>query len=118
MIGQVRRVLNTICAARGVTRADLLGPERSRRVSWPRQEAYTLLRETTLLSFSEIGRQIGGRDHTTVLKGVTAVSGRCARDPGYASGVDELRRLVAVGSKPVFFRHGAELGFSSMRAKT
>lgn len=40
---------------------------RARHISRPRQLAMYLARELTKLSFPDIGRRHGGRDHTTVL---------------------------------------------------
>ncbi len=55
---------------------DILGPSRHQFVSIPRQEVMWRLRMicwkdgSPKHSFPEIGRAIGGRDHTTVLSGV------------------------------------------------
>jgi len=51
----------------GLTKDDMLSPCRARRVARPRQIAMALTREMTKLSLPNIGRQYGGRDHTTVL---------------------------------------------------
>ena len=49
-------------------------PPRTARVAWPRQVAMYLARELTGESLPAIGRQFGGRDHTTVLHA-------CRREP-------------------------------------
>lgn len=55
---------------------DILGPSRHQFVTIPRQEVMWRLRMicwkdgSPKHSFPEIGRAIGGRDHTTVLSGV------------------------------------------------
>jgi hypothetical protein len=46
---------------------DILSKRKTAKVVLPRQVACYLARETTLQSLPEIGRAIGGRDHTTVL---------------------------------------------------
>lgn len=53
----------------GVTVADILGPGRTRRESWPRFEVFKQLKNRGW-SLPIIGRRIGGRDHTTVLSGI------------------------------------------------
>ena len=47
--------------------ADLKSARRSRSVARPRQVAIYLVRETTTKSFPEIGKEFGGRNHTTAL---------------------------------------------------
>ena len=46
---------------------DLKSKKRSRNISIPRQIAMYLCRTHTKLSLPEIGRQFGGKDHTTVI---------------------------------------------------
>lgn len=60
-------VIQAVCRATGVSRADLEGKQRDRRVVVPRQIAMYLLREETGLALSEVGALFGGRDHSTVL---------------------------------------------------
>jgi chromosomal replication initiator protein len=50
-----------------ITADELVSPDRARRVAWPRQIAMYLARELTSESLPAIGRQFGGRDHSTVL---------------------------------------------------
>jgi chromosomal replication initiator protein len=51
------------------------GQGRQREIVKPRQMAMFLLREEANLSYPKIGREIGGRDHTTVIHAVEKVGG-------------------------------------------
>ncbi len=53
-----------------------------------------LARELTGHSLPEIGRGIGGRNHTTVLHAVNRVSAAVHNDPVVRSAVDNLRRRL------------------------
>lgn len=53
--------------------SDIRGPERRRAVSRPRQVAMYIARRLTGRSYPAIGRQMGGRDHTTVLWGAKKI---------------------------------------------
>jgi len=45
----------------------------SRQISYPRQVAMYLVKELTQASLPEIGRQFGGKHHTTVLHSITKI---------------------------------------------
>lgn len=69
----VANILREVALEHGLTVAALIGQGRSRHIAWPRQEAYyKAFTECPHLSYPEIARRIGGRDHTTVLHGVRA----------------------------------------------
>lgn len=82
----VANILREVAQGYGLTVAALTGQGRSRHIAWPRQEAYyRAFTECSHLSYPEIARRIGGRDHTTVLHGVRA---HCERNgQSYAQAV-------------------------------
>jgi len=53
---------------------DLISSQRSRNIARPRQIAMSLSRELTSHSLPEIGSAFGGRDHTTVMHAVKAIT--------------------------------------------
>lgn len=53
---------------------DLISNQRSRNIARPRQIAMSLSRELTSHSLPEIGNAFGGRDHTTVMHAVKAIT--------------------------------------------
>ena len=57
----------TVAAFFGVTRTDVHSARKSHQVSLARQITMVLAREMTDLSFSDIARSLGGKNHTTVL---------------------------------------------------
>ena len=54
-----------------------------------------LAKTLTSLTYPEIGRQFGGRDHTTVMHAVRSIEGLIASDSGIAEDVQLLRSLLA-----------------------
>ncbi len=62
-------VLDGVCRYYNVERDRLKGKQRDRDIVWPRQVAMYLMREETGASLMQIGAELGGRDHTTVLHG-------------------------------------------------
>jgi chromosomal replication initiator protein len=79
----------------GLTRAELLTRSRQSNVALARQVAMYLARELTSESLPQIGRQFGGRDHTTVLHAHRRVSERLTQDKATSRAVDRLRRQLA-----------------------
>jgi chromosomal replication initiator protein len=74
----------------GVSPDELLSSTRTARVAWPRQVAMYLARELTGESLPAIGRQFGGRDHTTVLHAWRRTSARIASDEDSRQAVEKL----------------------------
>lgn len=68
----VAAILVEVAAKYGVTVLDIKSARRTRKLIIPRHEVCWRARHETLLSLPQIGRQLGGRDHTTILSGIRA----------------------------------------------
>ncbi|MBM3190174.1 MAG: chromosomal replication initiator protein DnaA, partial [Chloroflexi bacterium] len=66
----------------GLTPEDLTGRRRTQDIALARQVAMYLARELTEESYPQIGKALGGRDHTTVLHGCDKISALFERDDG------------------------------------
>ncbi|MDR1798280.1 MAG: chromosomal replication initiator protein DnaA [Bifidobacteriaceae bacterium] len=73
---------------------EILGPSRTRTLVDARQIAMYLCRELTDLSLPAIGREFGGRDHTTVLHAEKKVKASMTEDRKYFYRVTELTNRV------------------------
>ena len=58
----------------GFSREDLVGASRRRPLVTARQVSMYVFRELTDLSYPAIGREFGGRDHTTVIHAVEKIT--------------------------------------------
>ena len=74
--------------------SELIGPRRTRNIARPRQVAMYLAKTLTQRSLPEIGRDFGGRDHTTILHGVRRIEELQAIDATIAEDVEQLRRAL------------------------
>jgi chromosomal replication initiator protein len=90
----VLEIQAAICKHFDVSPTELLSPTRTKRVAWPRQLAMYLARELTGESLPAIGRQFGGRDHTTVLHAWRRTSAHLDTDQNSREAVDNLRHLL------------------------
>jgi chromosomal replication initiator protein len=76
----VAEIQAATCELFGLSSDELLSSSRVARVAWPRQIAMYLAREITGQSLLSIGREFGGRDHTTVLHACKRASERVGSD--------------------------------------
>ena len=60
-------ILKTVASYFNIKVADMKSKKRSRDISTPRQIAMYICREYTKSSLPDIGKQFGGKDHTTVI---------------------------------------------------
>lgn len=74
--------------------ADMHSAKRTRAVARPRQIAMFLSKLLTDKSLPEIGRQFGGRDHTTVVHALKKIDELMQSDVSMAEDVELLRRLL------------------------
>jgi len=90
----VARIQAIVAEAYGISPRMMWSHDRHRYVTWPRQVAMYLVRETTHKSFPNIAKLFGGVDHTTVMHALKAVEKRMATIPFYRDDVEALRARV------------------------
>lgn len=73
--------------------SDLLSARRARAVARPRQVAMYLSKQLTSKSLPEIGRQFGGRDHTTVMHAVKRIDELRQTDSILEEDIQHLERM-------------------------
>ncbi|HEY4484885.1 MAG TPA: chromosomal replication initiator protein DnaA, partial [Nitrospiria bacterium] len=74
--------------------AELKSKKRTKTIVQPRQITMYLSRELTNLSFPEIGRQFGGKDHTTVIHACRQTEKRMESDSGFKQNVEAIARQL------------------------
>ncbi len=90
----IPEILAAAAAEFGVEHDALLARDRRPPVAIARQVAMFLARELTDRSLPEIGRGIGGRNHTTVLHAINRISAAIRSDADVRNAVDNLRRQL------------------------
>lgn len=70
-------IVSTVAAKHDVSLSEVMGRSRLQRFIFARQDAYWALRHEAGLSFPQIGRFFG-RDHTTIIYGISAHEKRMA----------------------------------------
>jgi chromosomal replication initiator protein len=77
-----RRIIQEVARHYRVTEAELLGKGRTKKVALARQVAMYLLHTDLEMAMSatDVGRLLGGRDHSTVIHGAGKISGEINED--------------------------------------
>lgn len=75
---------------------DLTSDKRSNSVTYPRQIAMYLCREIANLSFPVIGRDFGGRDHSTVLHAYGKIKEEYDKNTETKNVVEELKKSLSI----------------------
>jgi len=90
----IPRIQEAISQRFGVTLEELISPRRSQAVAYPRQVAMYLSRELTDSSLPKIGREFGGRDHTTVIHATQKITRLIREDRSVYNLVQELTARI------------------------
>ena len=77
-----------------VTPADLAGNKRSKNIVVPRQIAMYLCRELLDTSLKEIGKNLGDRDHTTVMHGIEKIEAELDSNKAIEKQIDILKKKI------------------------
>ena len=85
------QIVDIVAKAYNLTNEELLSRNRSKNIALPRQVAMYLLREVGNASLPQIGEQLGGRDHTTVMYACEKVADMIERDDMFRRQVFQIR---------------------------
>ncbi len=78
---QVRQIVKIVSEYSGISVDDILSDRHNHPIVKARHVACYLARHFTLLSTTQIGRYLGGRDHSTIIHGIRKTGKRMERDP-------------------------------------
>ena len=90
----IDRIQELVCDRFAVTMEELTGDRRSQNIVYPRQVAMYLSRELTDSSLPKIGKEFGGRDHTTVIHATSKIARLIREDRSVYNLVQELTARV------------------------
>ena len=90
----IDKIQELVCERFSVSRMELTGDRRSQNIVYPRQVAMYLSRELTDSSLPKIGKEFGGRDHTTVIHATSKIARLIREDRSVYNLVQELTARV------------------------
>ena len=87
-------IIAEVCRYFSVEAEDLVSKKRKKELVIPRQIAIYLMREKTAKSLPEIGKIMGGKDHTTILHSEKKITGLLKTDVDLKRVIDEIREMI------------------------
>ncbi|MGX7347849.1 chromosomal replication initiator protein DnaA [Aerococcus vaginalis] len=90
----IPRIQQVVADYFDITVEDLTGKTRKRSIVVPRQIAMYLAREITKDSLPTIGKEFGGKDHTTVMHAVERVETLLKESPDTRSDISSIKNLL------------------------
>lgn len=90
------RIIKRVARHYRISVVEMCSHRRERHIARPRQVAMYLIKTLTLRSLPEIGRRLGGRDHTTVLHGVRKIKELLAIDPDLVETIAYLKQELSI----------------------
>ena len=77
-----------------LTPLDILSQKRNKDIVYPRQIVMYLCRNMTDTPLQNIGKSLGGRDHTTILHGIDKITNDLQKNPTLQNTVDILKKKI------------------------
>jgi chromosomal replication initiator protein len=90
----IERIQELVSERFSLSLAELCGDRRTQNIVYPRQVAMYLSRELTDSSLPKIGKQFGGRDHTTVIHATSKIARMIREDRSVYNLVQELTARI------------------------
>ncbi len=83
-------ILSIVANYFNITSDEILSSKRTQEISYARHIAMYLIREFTNLSLPKIGKELGGRNHATILNGINNIKASMEKNEDTKKIIDEL----------------------------
>jgi chromosomal replication initiator protein len=90
----IQAINKMVCDYFNVNTSDMKSKKKNKSLVQPRQIAMYLAKELTSYSFTEIGSEFGGRDHTTIMHAFDRIQSLCNVNPDMRNIVEKLKKEI------------------------
>jgi chromosomal replication initiator protein len=90
----LREIVAAVARHQDLPQSQLKSSSRRQSIVFARAIVVFLARELASASYDEIGRALGGRDHTTIIHNYRKIDGQRERDPQTQQTLEHLRRIL------------------------
>ena len=89
-------IMQVVCKFFNIKVSDIVSDKRSNSVAFPRQIAMYLCREIANMSFPAIGKDFGGRDHSTVLHAYSKIKDEYEKNSETKDLIDDIKKALSI----------------------
>ena len=86
----IEKIVNEVARTYNITPADIRSRKRSSNISTARMTAMYVVHEITGMTMQEIGKEFGGRDHSTVVYSLSEVEKKIGTDPRFKEILEDI----------------------------
>jgi len=90
----IKLLLRTVADHFGIPAEELINKKRDRKTTLARHVAIYLMREGYNCSLAEIGKELGGRNHATILHGYEKIANELSNNPNLSIQVSEIKKQL------------------------
>ena len=87
-------VIQIVADHYGITPLDIASQKRNKEIVFPRQIVMYLCRDMIGTSLQEIGKYLGGRDHTTIIHGIEKISADVNKNESLSNALEILKKKI------------------------
>ena len=87
-------IIDCTCRYFGLSREDIVGKKRDKKIVEPRQICIYLISEMLPLPLTSIGSLMGGRDHTTIMHAKNKIASSMGKEDRFRIAVQDIRDMV------------------------
>ena len=88
-------IIDTVADHFDITPSDIVGSKRSSKIVFPRQIVMYICRSMLGTSLQNIGKYLGGRDHTTIIHGHDKIAADMEKNESLRNTVEILMKKIS-----------------------
>ena len=92
-------IFNAVEAVFNIPRSVLLGRKRSKNIALARQITMYFLRRELRLGFSEVGRHLGGKTHSTAMHAVRKITASMHNSPEVRERIHSVKEVITAQAR-------------------
>jgi len=92
----VEKIINEVASIYNVTNEEMRSQSRSAQISTARQVAIYVIHKITGLSYSAIGQEFSGRDHSTIVYAINKVKSVIKKDNSYRASIEDIIKNMSI----------------------